>query len=136
MNIMRKAVFLILSIQISWPSWAADSDAFQFFQEEAKVITASRTEQPIEEAPVAVEVITPEEIKTSGVTNLWDLMRFRPGMDVLDGRTRVDNRALVSVRGFAERFTRNLLVLVDNRSVYATDTGGVFWDRSEERRVG
>src|SRR5258707_215813 len=99
MKIMRRALVLILSIQLSTPIWAVGEDAFQFFQEEAKVVTASRREQPICEAPVAIDVITAEEIKASGATNLWDVMRFRPGMDVLDGRTYVDNRALVSVRG-------------------------------------
>src|SRR5882762_8736618 len=111
-------------------SWAAGEDAFEFFQEEAKVTTASRREQPISEAPVAIDVITADEIKASGAVNLWDLLRYRPGMNVIDGHPASSaNRAIVSVRGFAETFARNLLVLVDGRKAYSLDNGGVYWDQ-------
>lgn len=81
------------------------------------------------EAPVAVEVITDEEIRTSGATNLWDLLRFHVGMDVLDGRPVDGNRAIVSVRGFPEEFVDRLQVLVDGRSVYNVYSGGVYWEQ-------
>jgi len=115
-------------LEQSTPCWAADSDAFQFFQEEAKVVTASRREQSISEAPVAIDVITSDEIKASGAVNLWDLLRYRAGVNVIDGHpTTSANRAIVSIRGFGEEFSRNVLVLVDGRSVYSADSGGTFW---------
>jgi iron complex outermembrane recepter protein len=130
---MKKVLAPGLILSMLWqqtaPSWAADNDAFQFFQEEAKVTTASRREQPISESPVAIDVITTEDIKASGAVHLWDLLRYQPGVNVIDGNTaRSDNRAVVAIRGFAERFTRNLLVLVDGRTSYSSVTGGVFWD--------
>src|SRR5713101_2424233 len=80
-------------------SWAAGEDAFQFFQEEAKVTTASRREQSISEAPVAIDVITPEDIQASGAVNLWDLLRYHPGVNVIDGHSATsNNRAMVSIR--------------------------------------
>src|SRR5258706_12934243 len=113
---VRTTFVHVLTLQMAWPLWAENGDAFQFFQEEAKVVTASRREQSINEAPVAIDVITAEEIKASGVVNLWDLLRYRPGMNVIDGHpTNSANRAIVSIRGFAETFARNLLVLVDWR---------------------
>ena len=45
------------------PSWAAQPDAFEFFQEEARVVTASRRPQAIREIPMAVDVITSEDIR-------------------------------------------------------------------------
>jgi iron complex outermembrane receptor protein len=109
-------------------SVAASDDAFQFYEEEAKVTTALRRPQLIQDAPVAVEVITQEEIRASGVTNIWDLLRFRPGMNVEDGhQTILGNRAIVSIRGFAESLARNILILVDGRRVYSTESGGVYW---------
>jgi len=104
-------------------------DAFRFFQEEAKVVTASRREQSINEAPVAVDVISQEDIQASGVTNIWDLMRYVPGVDVVDGHTPHGNRALVTLRGFTEGFSRNVLVLVDGRPVYDVNTGSVAWEQ-------
>src|SRR5258706_2043717 len=46
----------------------------------------------------------------------------------MDGHpTTSANRAIVSIRGFAEEFTRNVLVLVDGRKVVSADSGGTYW---------
>jgi len=111
------------------PSLAADEDAFQFFQEEAKVVTASRREQSVDQVPAAVDVITADEIKASGAVNLWDLLRFRPGMDVMDTRAVDGNRAIVSIRGFPQEFVHNIQVLVDGRSVYEPIGSTTEWDQ-------
>lgn len=107
----------------------ADDDPFQLFEEEAKTTTASRRLQPTRESPVAVDVITAEEIEASGAVHLWDLLRFRVGMDVLDARSGVGGRAIVSVRGFPREYVNNMLVLVDGRSVYSAYSGGVDWEQ-------
>lgn len=101
----------------------------EFFEQEAKTVTASRRLQPVREAQVAVEVISGDEIRASGATNLWDLLRFRVGMDVLDGRSVDGNRVIVSVRGFPEEFVDSLQVLIDGRSVYNAYSGGVYWEQ-------
>lgn len=100
-----------------------------FFAQEAQTVTASRRLQPVREAPVAVEVITEEEIRASGAANLWDLLRFRVGIDVLDGRSVDGNRAIVSVRGFPEEFVDSLQVLIDGRSVYNAYSAGIYWEQ-------
>jgi len=109
--------------------WATDDDAFQFFQEEAKVVTASRREQSIKDIPAAVDVITAEDIRVSGATTLWDLLRFRVGMDVLDARANDGTRGSVAVRGFPQEYVHNLQVLLDGRSIYEPISTGVFWDK-------
>lgn len=110
------------------PSRAAESADLKFFEEEAQVLTASRRLEPVREAPSAVEIVTAEDIKNSGAVNLWDLLRFRAGMNVVDGRSGEGNRALVSVRGFPAEFVDDLLVLVDGRSVYTGLSGGAVWE--------
>src|SRR5689334_23129374 len=45
---------------------ASESDAFEFFKEEAKVVTAARRPQAVQDSPLAVELITAEEIRGSG----------------------------------------------------------------------
>ena len=98
-------------------------ELFEFMQ----ISTASRREQLLTESPVAIDVITKEEITTSGVTEIWDLLRFRVGMDVLDARAGDGNRGIVSVRGFPREYVNNLQVLVDGRSVFSGYSGGVYW---------
>ncbi|MFA6003226.1 MAG: TonB-dependent receptor [Elusimicrobiota bacterium] len=112
------------------PAAAAErEDAFDFFAEEAKVLTASRRVQTVRESPVVVEVITAEDIKNSGVVNIWDLLRFRAGMDVFEMHNSLSGRrSVVSTRGLSGDFVDELQVLVDGRSVYEPVQSGVGWE--------
>lgn len=117
------------ALAVSAATAAEDAGAdLEFFAQEAEVVTASRRPEPAAEAPVAVEVVTAEDIRRSGAVNLWDFMRFRVGMGVVEGRSGEGNRALVSVRGFPAEFVDNLLVLLDGRSVYTGLSGGAVWE--------
>ncbi|MBI4368916.1 MAG: TonB-dependent receptor [Elusimicrobia bacterium] len=104
----------------------AQDDIFEFFENEANAITALRRAAPVEESPVAIDVITAREIEASGATNLWDLLRFKTGMDVADGRSSDVQRAIVSVRGFAEEYVISLQVLIDGQRI-VSPYGIVYW---------
>ena len=108
---------------------AGTNDAYQLFDAEAQVVTASRRPQALRDSPVAIDVITAEEIRASGAESLADIMRFRVGMDVVDSRTAIGSTALISVRGFPQEFAHNLQVLIDGRSVYSAINGGVSWEQ-------
>jgi outer membrane cobalamin receptor len=123
--LLAAAVFSANSMNV----YAESAEMLEFFEEEAKVTTASRREQSIKEIPITVDVITAEEIKVSGATNIWDLMRFRAGMDVMDMRSSDGRRGTVAVRGFPQEFVHNLQVMVDGRSVYEPMSSGVYWDQ-------
>ncbi len=91
---------------------------------EEVVVTASRRAQTVIEAPVATTVITDEEIRMSGATNIPELLRRVPGMDVMAmGVASYD----VSNRGFNNRLSNKVLVLVDGRSVYEDFLGFTLW---------
>lgn len=129
----RRSVWrLIITISLfngANPALAAEGELteLEFFQQEAQTVTASRRLQPVRESPVAVDVITEEEIRASGAVNIWDLMRFRVGMEVLDARAGDGNRGIVSVRGFPREYVNNLLVLIDGRSAFSIYAGGTYW---------
>jgi iron complex outermembrane receptor protein len=90
-----------------------------------RVTSVSKTEQTLSRAASAVFVITPDAIRRSGASNIPDLLRMVPGLDV----ARINaNTWAVSARGFNGRFSNELLVLLDGRSVYTPTFGGVFWD--------
>jgi iron complex outermembrane receptor protein len=82
---------------------------------EEVVVTASRYAQSSISAPVSTTTITSEEIQLSGAVSLVELLRRVPGIDVM--RLGVSS-ADVSIRGFNQRVSNKLLVLVDGRSVY------------------
>jgi iron complex outermembrane receptor protein len=96
------------------------------FDEIPFVISATRTERPRTDVPNSVRVITAEEIRASGATNLEDVLKTLAGVDVM----RITNSDLaVSVRGFNAPANSNLLVMVDGRSVYLDFFGNVLWDQ-------
>ena len=106
---------------------ASTDEAFDFFLKEAEVVTASRRAQKKSDSPVAIDVITREEIAQSGALNIWDLLRFRVGLDVSEGNSIEGNPVQLNVRGLPEEFNQALLVLIDGRSVVSPLNSGVFW---------
>lgn len=96
------------------------------FMDVPTVVTASRREQPVTEAPASVFVVTAEDIKLSGATSIPDVLRLVPGVDVV---SLSGSNQSVSVRGFfTEPFSTKLLVMVDGRSVYWDVYGTVLWN--------
>jgi iron complex outermembrane recepter protein len=90
-----------------------------------KVTSVSKTEQTLSRTASAVFVITATDIRRSGATNIPDLLRMVPGIDVAQTN---GNTWAISARGLNGRFSSVLLVLVDGRNVYTPSFGGVFWD--------
>ena len=90
-----------------------------------EVTSVSKREQKLSQTASAVFVITTEDIQRSNATNIPDLLRMVPGMDVAQINA---NTWAISIRGLNGRFADEVLVLLDGRSVYTPTTGGVFWD--------
>jgi iron complex outermembrane receptor protein len=86
-----------------------------------EVTSVSKKEQMLSQVAAAIFVITQEEIRRSGATNIPDLLRFVPGLDVaqINGSTWA-----ISARGFNLQFANKLLVLIDGRAVYSPLFGG------------
>ena len=93
-----------------------------------EVTSVSKKEQKLSQVAAAIFVITPEDIRHSGVTNIPDLLRMVPGMNV----AQIDsNTWAISARGFNFQFASKLLVLIDGRAVYTPLFGGVNWDTQD-----
>ncbi len=93
-----------------------------------EVSIASRTPQSIEKTAAAVFVITSEDIRRSSATDIPELLRMVPGINVaqIDG-----SHWAVSSRGFNGRFANKLLVLMDGRAVYSPQFSGVYWNAQD-----
>jgi len=93
-----------------------------------EVTSVSKKEQKMSQVAAAIFVITQEDIHHSGATNIPDLLRMAPGMDV----TQINaNTWAISVRGFNSEFSDKLLVLIDGRAVYTPLFGEVSWDTQD-----
>src|SRR4029077_19858297 len=92
----------------------------ELIKEEETVSIASRYEQPISKAASNVYVITDEDIRQSGATDLPTVLRRIPGLEVMQMSGANYN---VSVRGDNQTSANKLLVLVDGRSMYVDVQG-------------
>jgi iron complex outermembrane recepter protein len=96
----------------------------ELIKEEETVSIASRYEQPISQAPANVYVITDEDIRHSGATDIPTILRVVPGLEVMQ-TTGADFN--VSVRGNNQLRANKLLVMVDGRSVFNDAQGFFLW---------
>jgi iron complex outermembrane recepter protein len=90
-----------------------------------QVTSVSKRSQKLADAAGAVFVITQDDIRRSGATNIPEALRMVPGIQV----ARIDeNKWAIASRGFNGRFDNKLLVLIDGRSVYTPLFSGVYWN--------
>src|SRR5208282_3037427 len=93
-----------------------------------EVTSVSKKEEKVSRTAAAVFVISQEDIRRSGATNIPDLLRMVPGMQVAQINS---STWAITARGFDGQYTNKLLVLIDGRTVYSPVFSGVFWDAEE-----
>jgi iron complex outermembrane receptor protein len=93
-----------------------------------EVTSVSRREEKLSEVPSAIQVITQEEIRRSGATNIPEALRLAGNIQI--GQKNAHDWA-ISARGFNTDLANKLLVLIDGRTVYTPLFSGVFWDRQD-----
>lgn len=104
---------------------AAGTDDQAPAYEEQVVVTASRSEEALVNAPAAVSVITASKIQHSPAANVGDLLRSVPGVNVAQTSARDIN---ITARGATASLATSQLALVDGRSIYMDFFGMVMWD--------
>jgi len=91
-----------------------------------EVTLASRTPQKLTESASAIQVLTGEDIRRSGATNIPEALRLVPNVQV----AQITASAwIISTRGFNTIFANKLLVMIDGRTVYTPLFGGVIWEQ-------
>src|SRR5258707_14253523 len=90
-----------------------------------EITSVSRRPERLSDAAASIFVITGDEIRRSGATNLPEALRLAPALDVVQVSA---GAYTVSARGFINSAANKLLVLIDGRSVYTPLFSGVFWD--------
>ncbi len=92
------------------------------------VFSASKRIEAIKTVPIAISVISSDHLRSLGGRYLPQILKLFPGIDVIQV-TRTE--FAVSLRGFANRSgfpPRDVLVLVDGRTVYDDFSGNVEWE--------
>lgn len=128
---MRRS--LLLAAIISGRCLAANTDASELIEfsledlmsMEIEVTTSSKREQSVFDSASAAFVVTAEDIRRNGVTDIPGALRMVPGVFV--GEIN-NNEWAISVRGLGGRFSRYLQVLIDGRSIFDTFFNTINWD--------
>ncbi|MHB8486483.1 MAG: TonB-dependent receptor plug domain-containing protein [Candidatus Acidiferrales bacterium] len=126
----RSCLSVAVAVVITIPAWPQETpkDLGNKSLEDLmniEVTSVSKKEQKLSQIASAIFVITQDDIRRSGATNIPDLLRMVPGLDVaqINGSTWE-----ISSRGFNAQYADKLLVLIDGRTVYSPLFSGVYWD--------
>ena len=90
-----------------------------------EVTSVSKSPKKLSEVASAIQVITQEDIHSSGVKTLPEALRLASNLQVAQVNS---SQWAISARGFDNVLANKLLVLIDGRTVYTPLNAGVFWD--------
>ncbi len=93
--------------------------------EETVIVTATKVEQALINAPVTMSVIDAKLLQNAPAQNYGDLLRSVPGVNVSQMSARDVN---ITSRGATSSLSTGQLALVDGRSIYQDFFGFVAWD--------
>ncbi len=93
--------------------------------EEQVVVTASKVEQQLVNAPATMTVVSADVIASTPATNYAELLRSVPGVNLSQTSARDFN---ITMRGAATTLATSTLALLDGRSLYLDFFGFVAWD--------
>jgi iron complex outermembrane recepter protein len=91
-----------------------------------EVTSASKKAETLSQAAAAIFVITADDIRRGGFTSIPEALRMVPGLYV--ARINADWWS-VSARGFSDYLNDKMLILIDGRSLYNPQFGGIDWDQ-------
>ncbi len=121
---------LAIAVLMAIPAWSQDTvkDLGNKSIEDLmniEVTSVSKKEQKLSHIASAIYVITQDDILRSGATNIPDVLRMVPGLEV----AQINGNAWeISSRGFNAQYANKFLVLIDGRTVYSPLFSGVYWD--------
>ncbi|MDD5222926.1 MAG: TonB-dependent receptor [bacterium] len=121
----QTARLILVLILLVFPLSGRAQEGEESFLDAGEWVQVEMLQKKLEEVPLAVSVITDGEIRESGATNIPDLLRRLPGMDVMQTTAAGSD---VCSRGFNRTWSNKMLVLVDGRTVYQDVMGMVWWE--------
>lgn len=92
-------------------------------QSEPVIVTASRREQRIQEAPVSIATITARELDLRNNVTLDEALRYVPGINVIDGQINIRGSS-----GYSRGVGSRVLLLLDGLPLLTGDTRETNWE--------
>ena len=119
----------LLGFALPLSSISAYASEDELFFDMPIVLSANRLEQPIADAAVSITVIDRETIEASGARNIPEVLRLVPGMQVgySGNEFGSEPKYVVAYHGHSDKFSKQMQVLIDGRSIYDPFIGGINW---------
>lgn len=116
MSMLSRALILLLLGSIPLHGGAASGDGdeealLMLYGDEEMISIATGSQQPIAQAPAVATVITSEDIKAIGATDLDEALETVPGLHV--SRSHIGYNPLYSIRGIHSEFNPQVLLLIN-----------------------
>lgn len=115
------SLFCLWANMLQADEYFAEDD---FFGDSPVVLTVTRMDKPLQNAPVSVSVIDRQMIRNSGAREVADIFRMVPGFIV---GYHYGHSPGVTYQGLGTTWQRNMQVLIDGRSVFIPSFGGIPW---------
>ncbi|MCX5803872.1 MAG: TonB-dependent receptor, partial [Proteobacteria bacterium] len=119
---MKQIIFLFSACMIFTMAGLVFSQEMPYRLDDI-VVTASRIETPLKEAPANITVITSEEMEQKGAATLIDVFKEEPGLSTKSW-TGTIKQSNIDIRGYGEAAPQNVLFLIDGRRVNNVDMSG------------
>ena len=87
------------------------------------IISAGKTQQSLDQAPVSLSVVSSLEIKQRSATNVQEALESAPGVHFVGSQINIRGST-----GYTFGAGNKVLLLLDGVPVYASDTGEFNWD--------
>ena len=123
---LRFVVILIgmIALFLSQVSWAEEKETGVIKLEEI-VVTATKTEKKVEDAPGSVTIISKEEIERRNIKTVDEALSELKGVFTKRNKGLMDTTSSVRLRGFkGDQYT---LILLDGQPLNDAYTGGLEW---------
>jgi iron complex outermembrane receptor protein len=118
------ATFILSMAASAAHAQSIDYGAMEQLFNEPVTTSATGSPQRSTEVPVAMEIISQDDIKRSGAVDLPTILSRVAGLDVLNWGAGASD---VSVRGYDQAMSPRLLVLINGRQVYLDHYGYTAW---------
>lgn len=91
-----------------------------------EMVSSGKMKQDLSEVTSAAYVISADDIKHSGATDLPTILKMVPGLFIAEAGS---NSWAMGIRGFNSVFSNKMLVMIDGRSLFSPVFSGVFWEQ-------
>ncbi len=113
--------FCVLGMWASAVVWAEEESAqSETDLGEVKVTTSTKTERQLDEVPIAVEVITKEELEQANVKTVQEALNYISGIQTVQDGGSWGNKGNIRLRGMDSSHT---LILIDGQRFYGGHDG-------------